>query len=239
MRSLLLLPALLVLVCASAPSIANEKARDAYADLIESIASDEMAAQEFEVQMAQAPEVWAKDPDFIELDQECPGFIEGYSTAIRPSLLKGHLDDYAWYRVQLNTLLRAELSPEEAAQGAQFFNSPLGRKLVTWAWANTSIENVTAEAIESPDGTVSSEAFDADREATRERLKEDYSFDDLAAIKEGLGEGFGPKLLELKPKINAITLEMYNREYSPEIEAEIEETSDRFIDAHITACDAN
>ncbi len=212
--------------------------KDAYTELVEAIASDENAMQAFEAEMARAAEEWGKQADFAEIENECPGFLEGFILAMRPSLRKGQLDDYGWYRAQLDTLVRAELTEAEAREGAAFFNSPLGRKLMGRVWEHNSYENSVAEAIADPEGDTSREAFEADRRATRDRLNNAFTPEEHAATKDALSGGFGRKLVLLQPRINSLMFEMYNRSYPPEIQAELDAVTDAFVESHFAACAA-
>lgn len=212
--------------------------RDPYTDLVMAIASDEIAVQALDAEMARAPEEWGKIPEFAELEADCPGFIQGYAVAMRAAYSKGHMQDYAWYRGKLDTLFRAELTEAEAEQGAAFYSSPLGIKLMRWVWANRSVDATIAEAMANPETDTSRQAYDADMQATRQQVRSDFTLAEQIEIKEALGSGFGPKLLMLQPRMNQLTFEMFNREFTPDVEAEIDQAADSFIDNHIAACEA-
>ena len=224
---------------AAAQEADQEQQIDAYTALVEAVASDEVATNALKIEMARVPEELGKIPEFIEIEAECPGLIAGYASAIQPHLLLGQLDDYRWYRSQLDPLFRAEFTEAEALEGAEFFESALGRKYMEWVWSNQSVENILEEAIEDPDADTSRAAFDADRATTLNQMNEALSAEDQAAVTLALSGEFGRKLLGLQPRLSAILFEMFNRDYPPEVEAKLDETTGVFIEDHLTACEEN
>lgn len=215
---------------------------DPHAALALAFTSKEIALLRFEQDMKISFSSGFKQiPELVEVDKDCPGYFLGLTKAMRPVMFEGHMEDNTWYQNQLEKLFRSRLSKQDAAGAAQFYSSDDGQNLLAQAIASMAGENTVAEIVENIDEErpLSAQAYAADQEATTERLLRSMSQEELVALGTRLqGEKWFPKFLALTSEIQALGLEMFNRDYSPEIEAKIDTAIEGFTDAHLGACEA-
>lgn len=217
-------------------------ADDPHRALALAVSSDEIAILRFEQDMKVSFETGIKQiPEMAQLDQDCPGFILGFGKVMRGPVYEGHMDDNIWYRGKLEELFRARLSKEDAAGAARFYGSEQGQNLLAQAIASMTAENTVAEVLEDidEDRPLSAEAYNADQVATASRLLKKLSPEEMASLNAALSQAkWFPKVMAIMPEVQALGLELFNRDYSPELNAKIEAVAENFTNEHLKACEA-
>lgn len=222
-------------------SIAEAQTADAYNLLAQAFTSDVIADLVFEKDLTESfRAVFASDPELQGLEADCPGFTKGYLMAARPILYKAHMSDYAWYRGELISLFQGQLSEQDAQGAAEFYGSALGQKLIGRAVAGQTFENSTREILEEEADTISAEAYEADKSASVSKVLETMTEAEIEELNGifGSAEWF-QAILALQPAIQSLTLEMTNRDLSPEDSREFDARTDAFTEQHLAACDAH
>lgn len=220
------------------PLAAETDAASGYAALVGVIASDEMKMATFERDMEEGfIAVFKQDEEIVELEQECPGFIDGMAAELRPLMLESHEEDYAWYRGELGKLFRGSLSDGEAQSAATFFASDIGQKFLMTAVSQGSAEHTISDIMENDDMSVSKSALERDKAATARRTIEALDPEVLTAFVTQMSQAeWYPALMKMQPRLNALNLEMANRETSAEFDAELEARAEGFTEKHFDAC---
>ncbi|MEM6477031.1 MAG: DUF2059 domain-containing protein [Pseudomonadota bacterium] len=230
---------LLSLLFASVPVASQAEEQDSYTQLVNAVASDAIAELVFQQDLVISfGEAFRSDPDVVEVETDCPGYVDGYVKAVRPTLRKAHDLDYVWYRAEMAKLYRAGLTPEEALGAAQFFGSDLGQRLLASAIAQSSGDNTVREALDDEGEDISTEAYNADKRATARNLLNALSAQERQEISVKMGGApWFPAFQRISKKVNALGLEMVNRELSAEHNAEVNVAIDTFLEAHFATCD--
>lgn len=220
------------------PLAAETDAASGHAALVEAVASDDMKNATFEHDMVQGfIAVLERDEEIVALEQECPGFINGMADELRPLIYESHEEDYAWYRGELGKLFLGGMSDGEARAAAAFFASDAGQQFLMTAVAQQQTDNTIADILENDDMTVSQEAYEKDKAATARRTIEALDPAVLKAFMEEMAQAdWFPAFLKMRPKIQALGLEMANRETSAEFDAELEARAEGFTEEHFNAC---
>ena len=234
------LSAVITLFAATIPAASHAQEPDPYTQLVNAVASDAIAELVFQQDMAVSfGDTFRSNEDIVEVESECPGYVDGYIKAIRPILRKAHDLDYVWYRAEMAKLFRAGLTAQEALGGAQFFGSDLGQRLLSSAIAQSSGENSVKEVLTNETGDISSESYNADKRKTVSNLLRALSEQEKQELSVKLGGApWFPAFQRVSPKVNLLGLEMVNRDLNAEHQAEFDAVSDTFVDAHFAACDA-
>ncbi|MEP0188857.1 MAG: hypothetical protein ABJP70_05765 [Erythrobacter sp.] len=230
-----------LLLVAGSPVLAEEAdAKDGYIQLANAVASDQVANLVFEKDMIDGFEaVLKEDTDVAALDTDCPGFIAGFTKAARPILYKSHMQDYAWYRGELSGLFRKTLSKEDAAGAAMFFTSEFGQKFLAQTIANQTFDNSIAEVLSSDTGEISEETYADDKTESVKNILSKLSESELQDLDATfrLASWF-PAFFAIQPQIQALSLELTNKDFNEEDGAEFDAVTDSFIDQHLETCDA-
>lgn len=211
---------------------------EAFRALVDALASEERLLAGFGDQAtALMLEEAKRDPEMLEMEKECPGALDLMGSASRPHLVTSHKRAVEQYRGKLFDLFSARLSPEHASGAAEFYRSDDGRFVIELAEQNESLENVLEDARNSESGSVSAEAFAADKKLTEERIR--------ARANNGRLSQIGWKLItspwfasfeKLKPDMHRLELELANDDFTPDEEAAFDKALDEALTAHFEAC---
>ena len=234
----LALSALVVPTAIAVPSIAIAQEQNGYSRLVEAVANDRFSGMIFERDMAVGFEgVLRQDADTKAIEDECPGYIKGMGDAVRPIMRISHDYDYAWYRVELEKLIRQDMTEAEASSAADLFGSELGQRFLGTAITNYSVDNSISDVLSNDDFSVSAESLESDRQETAQRLLRALDPEDLAAFSMQLmqSEWIGAFQI-LQPKINQLQLQLANRDFTPEHGAEFDKVVNGFVNDHLDKC---
>lgn len=211
---------------------------DPYADLVEALASTERLMSGYaDGAAAVMIEEARRDPEMLEMEEECPGALDLMGSASRPLLEKSHLRAVGEYRANLLALFRERLEPETAGGAAEFYRSDDGQFLIGLADENESIENTMAAVRDDPDGNVSREAFDADKKATAEALKSSEHKGRLQKIGWGLvtSPWFGD-MKKIRPEMQQLEFALLNDDFTAEEEAAFDHVLEKALTGHFEQC---
>lgn len=219
------------------PSAAQDT--DSYDHLARVLTSDAISDEVFRMNLVSGfVGVLRQDPNTAQLENECPGLIEGLTDAVEPIMLESHIEGYAWYRSELNALFRRELSESDAQGAADFWGSEFGQNVLISIAKQHSVENTVEEALETT-GPVSEEAYAADKAATVERVMENLNQQDLERFsREMAGADWFPAFQRIRGEVNALSLNLVNRDFTPSQGKQFDRAVDDFYEAHFASCDA-
>jgi hypothetical protein len=181
------------------------------------------------------PQAFARDPRFVQLEAVCPGLSAVTIAAAEPvfrriyeSLSSEHLD-------AMVGLFREKLTPQEAAQAAAFFVSPLGRRF-SKTHAEASATD-TASTENSSAREVSRAAFAEESAALAETAVSALSEQDVAAIGEIFTTtAWGRKYLEVEPDLMELTRQLQIAAPRDELGAEAKAAMSAAARTHFQQC---
>ena len=150
---------------------------------------------------------FALNPDIAQFEESNPGTIAALSEAARPIIAAMSKRINAAYRPRMISLLRSELTLEEAEDIADFYASPFGKKVIAANAANTQSANVMRAAVDQQEITTAD--VQADLVATGGAVLESLSQSELTELYREVAARPGlAKLTALLPKIAAVRAKM-------------------------------
>ncbi|MEZ5680458.1 MAG: hypothetical protein R3E14_04090 [Erythrobacter sp.] len=223
-------------LCVSAPAAAQEA--DPFTELVEALASTERLMSGYADGAAAAMiEEARRDPEMLEMEEECPGTLELMGSASRPMLEKSHLRAVGEYRANLLALFRDKLEPEIAGGAAEFYRSDDGQFVIRLAEENESVANTLAAVRENPEGDLSREAFEADKAASREALKSSEHKGRMQKIGWGLAtSSWFSDFRKIQPEMHELEFALLNDDFTPEEEAAFDHVLEKALTGHFEQC---
>lgn len=219
--------------------IAQEVSSDPHQQMVDVFANDSMRDRAFESIMKSAfGSIVETDPQLAALEMECPGFIDGLSSAMRPLMKRTHNEDHIEYRKDLLALLRSELTAEEAAGAAEFFASDLGQRFFDEVFANQNMDNVMREAMATGgEEDISASSLNKDNNTTAIRAMMSLEpVERRAIMNKFVTEDWGKAFSKMRPKMDALLTDPKYQQTTPEEDAEIEAVSVEFSTNHFEKC---
>lgn len=227
-----------IFTSATIPAQAQSSADDPYNYLVQTLAGDEMARRSFESEMEHAfVAVLRADAEFMELDAECPGALQGLVDVNRPIMWESHLDDFDWYRAELDRAFRNELSPEHAEGMANFFASELGQRFFDTIFQEQRFDRTIAKVMEDDGDKIDAETLLKDKTDTATRslmALEPVDRQELTHI--FATEEWAMSLIAIQPRLREIQLQLANREFTPDQDAQMDQRTEEFVTRHFDAC---
>ena len=157
-------------------------------------------------------------PQFVELERLRPGALDKIIDLVRPIMREQSDRVEAEYRPRMIALLRSGLSRAEAAEVAEFYASPLGRKVLAANAANMQSSSVVNAAVSG--GAVSTADVQADIRATENAVRDSFTQAELAQFYRELVARPGlAKLAPLVPRVAALRAEMESERLNDEEQA--------------------
>lgn len=220
----------------SSPLTAGEQS--AYGDLVDALAASDRLTSGFgDEAVAMMLEEARRDPEMVEMEEECSGTLDIMGLTARPHLEASHARAVAEYRTQLLDLFASTLTPGEARAAADFYTSEDGLFLIALADQNESVENVLSDIRGNEDGSASAAAFAADKKAMEDKIRESGDRTRLAKIGWSLmtADWFA-NFQKLKPRMHELELALVNDDFSPEEGADFDAALDKAFTTHFEAC---
>ena len=157
-------------------------------------------------------------PQFVELERLRPGALDKIIDLVRPIMREQSDRVEAEYRPRMIALLRSGLSRAEAAEVAEFYASPLGRKVLAANAANMQSSSVVNAAVSG--GAVSTADVQADIRATENAVRDSFTQAELAQFyREFVARPGLAKLAPLVPRVAALRAEMESERLNDEEQA--------------------
>lgn len=104
--------------------------------------------------------MYDESEEFRQMEAEAPGLFDAMMVAARPILQRYNARIVEETKPKLAALLAELVTPEEAANIASFYRSPMGKKLINAVKSNASFENRMRGIAERDDISASSVAQD-------------------------------------------------------------------------------
>ena len=211
-----------------------------YARLADALLSPQVREAGFEVTVRDLRTVMLRDPDIALTEKDCSGAVDSMVMAVRPFLAEYEAVESATIRREMIALFRETLNDEEADQLATFYQSENGQKLIAAINANLNFEQTITGSAEG------------DAEAPVVVKKSDLESDNRRAI-AGMLKSLSPEELqeigtqivkvpafarmqELNPKIQALRLDIANRNLIPGFDARMEKAIQEALLTKLDSC---
>jgi len=222
----LLLPALWALALAAQPAAAQSAApAEVTADPHERV-YDTLIAQGDDGPMIEAVLDWmvaqlASDPNIALLAKDNPGLLEALRSATRPIIVGYSRRVKREYRPRMVALLRSELTAAEASDVADFYASPIGRRLVAGISATYRPDSVLGTI--DDERRVTSTDIERDMDSASQATLRALSAAEVEELNREIeSRPAMAKLVPVVPKLAALRAEMEEEPLTAEEEAAIE-----------------
>jgi hypothetical protein len=157
-------------------------------------------------------------PQIAAVEERHPGTVATLLARARPIVLTHSDRVHAQYYPRMISLLRAELTIEEATDLVDFYTSPLGRRLLLASSVNTRADTVVGAAVE--DQSVTGADVQADLEATGRATLNSLSAAETAQLyREIAARPALAKLTPMMPKLAALRAQMESEPLSAQEQA--------------------
>ena len=222
----LLLPAFWVLTLAAQPAAAQGAApAEVTADPHERV-YDTLIANGDDGPMIEAVLDWmvaqlAADPNIALLAKDNPGLLDKLRSATRPIIVGYSRRVKGDYRPRMVALLRSELTAAEASDVADFYASPIGRRLVAGISASYRPDSVLGTIDE--ERRVTSADVEHDMDSASQAALRTLSAAEIEQLNREIeSRPAMAKLVPVIPKLTALRAEMEEEPLTAEEEAAIE-----------------
>ncbi|MBD3730526.1 MAG: hypothetical protein IE933_12555 [Sphingomonadales bacterium] len=231
-------PAMLSLAPAPLAAQAAPATGDAYDELLDLFTDPARADDTFKRMLFEAlPQALLANPDVAALEQRCPGATTAMMKAGEPNLHKSFLRDQQTYRSGLSTILHEELTPQQAAEMAEFFRDPKRRQVFELAFESNDFANLAASVAADPEGEISQEAIDADEAKAARTLRDRIGPADYADIDYAFRTApWYPALMRAMPRVNALRSQIDKAAPDPQEDAELEQLMTGALEVHLQLC---
>ncbi len=220
-----LLPALCALMVA-APAVNAQTgpaaaAADAYEQLYGSLEEGVDQGVVIDNMLAMLTDQLASDPDVAFLERTRPGSLAAMRAATRPIFLEYSERVRLLYRPRMIDVLRGGLTAEEAASAAEFYRTPIGRKLIEAMVASYRPAKVFDAAL--AEETVSSQDVESDIRGSAGLALASLTDDDFAELAREIGARPAlAKLSSLLPDLARLRAVMEEEPLTPDEERRLE-----------------
>lgn len=207
-----------------APALAPAPAPDdaAYLDVLAAINSSDTLERSIDTMAkTMAQQLAVSSPAMIEAEASYPGLSTAMAEAMKPVLIDHTRRLQAEYRPQMVAALREHLTPPQAVDVAEFFRSPLGRKLMSGMASSYEGKATMASAL--GDKNVTQEAIAADTRVSARRTLATFSEAELIELGQlAKRKPHLMKMKELGESLQPLRLEMENAPLSAEEEQRLD-----------------
>ena len=240
MRKLIALAAAVMLGTFSpAPSLAQAAPvpgeavqADAHELLYEAMCGGIDQDQMIEGQLRSVREVWEADANLLVAERQFPGLMDAMIDAARPIIRKISEQSHAEYRPKMIAAMKTVLNAEEAADAAEFYNSPIGRKLLGGIAANADARRTIEGYLDNQE--VAESDIRGDIRATSGKAVGALTDEELAALGEMATEKPAlMKLGELGEAIIPIRMEMERAAMTGELQTQMAAAVEAAAKQHI------
>lgn len=209
-----------------------------YQKLADALANDAMMDLNFRVLIDGAmTKQFMADENIAGLEIVCPGTITALMTAIEPPMYQLQVRGYSLYRQDLAALFAAELTQEDAALAAEFYNSDLGQKFVTSIVKSSTLDRSLASAMANEDSSVDNDALVTDVRTSVIRGMVAMSPAERAEITQILTTApWMASYRTLEPNIQALQLRLANTDFENDEEEQFTRLIETAVENHIESC---
>ncbi|WP_284126648.1 DUF2059 domain-containing protein [Parerythrobacter aestuarii] len=178
------------------------------------------------------------DPNIADLEQMCPGSLDALIDGGYPRLREGFLADQDRFRAEAAALFEARLSAEDAAEVASIYESPMGQRLVQKITNNSSIDFAMQQSLQDPEGDLTAETLQKDRDRTLRNTLRDLSPEEEAELGEMFSSSKGfLAFMVIGEELNALRARV-ELESANEDDPELEKAMEDALMAHLGDCPA-
>ena len=217
---------------------ANARAGSPYRELVDAFAGRDRLMDGFDrIVVSTLVSEAMRDPDLVEMDSECPGTIDLMAKVSAPVLREAHERAVDEYRRDLEMLFARGLTKEQAQEASEFYRSEDGQFMIGVAETYEVAEASLAEVRETEDGTISRDAFDQDKAATRDALRTSGHRQRLASIGFDLYTSDWFRTFDgLREEILTLELALSNSNLTNEEDAQLESLVEDQLTDHFERC---
>ncbi len=207
----------------------------AASELAEAIVPDSSIEEQVDSMLSQLfDQLFASDPDFIELEKDYPGLRLAISERVRPVLVKSAMKMMPLYRADLAKLYGDNLTTQELHDASIFFRSPEMLAFTASLRRNLKLSRTTASLIGERDVTQAD--VQGDIRSSASGVMTELSVQQRSKLVAFFSSPLGKKLTALNSQKLAINTKWFN--YStPEMEKEIEVAMTAGMIDHIAKTD--
>ena len=178
----------------------------------------------------------AANDDVKALEAEYPGLLKRIATDLRPvfvrythRMLPDYIERYA-------AVYAADFSAGELDDLYKLFASPAGQRLIASMMDNLSVDSTLQEVVADPDAETSLSAVSADHKRSAAAALKKVSDEDKQAFAVLVTKPYFPRMTRIGLKLRKLDQDMIN-EPDPALDAEIEATIKKSLEAHIAAAE--
>ena len=178
-----------------------------------------------------------RDPELVEMEAECPGALKLMASASMPVMTKSHGRAVDTYRAGLLALVSERMTAEQAAQAAEFYASEDGRFMIALAEESEVATRSLADIRANEDSSISREAYDADKAAQREALRNSEHRERIAEVGMKLAASdWFITFLGMREQMHALQFALNNDDFTPEEDAALEHVVEKAMTGHFESC---
>ena len=187
--------------------------------LAEALNSETLHDAAIEAVLRDMRTVMMRDPNMVLMERECEGIVDSLVAASSPVIVEYSEVERTVTIAEMKVLLEKELTADEAAQLAAFYESKSGQRVLAGVNANLNFEQSIAGSIPTdPDAPVRLDERDAESDSRRTvaGMLSGLSREELDEIgREILAIPAFGKFQALGPQISALRLDIANRDLVP------------------------
>lgn len=219
----------------AAPLVAQDDA-NAHQRLVDAIADPvRLMAKVDEAIDAEQRFQFEQDSEMQAIEAECSGSYALMVATIRPFAHELQARAIDEYRASLLELFTARLEADEARGAAEFYESDLGQALVRAADDNLVETRMVSEM--RREETVSREAFEADKQATKRAIIQRVDPAVLSQAAERLlNSPWFPDFRSIEPDIKRLQLAMVNTDFNADEQQRFDAALEDALIPHYEAC---
>lgn len=217
---------------AAPPVAAPAQQVSAHLDLVLAIQEGVDVDLTIENQLAVVRSMWGQDPNMVAAEATYPGLFDAMIAAARPVIMRQNLEVQKEFQPRFAAALAEKLSDAEARTIADFYRSPMGRKLMAAMSANMDSRASIEGFVET--GEVDMGDFKSDVDSSTAKTLSGLSQSDMEELgRLYMEEPALLKLTTLQPAMVPVRAEMEKAGATPERQQEIYSVIETAAQKHI------
>lgn len=215
---------------------------DPYAALYDVMVAPQNGSQVNARILAQARDALETDPNVRELELDCPGTTDVMFAVFTKYAPMYDEAEQAQKRIAITKLFRDNFTTEQAVAAAEFYGSPVGRKLLLAAVNNYTLSNTLTTVVKDVqaggEGAVSEKSYASDLKQSAMAGAATLSADDLAEIgRQVQGKEWFAAITKIRPQIYQMVVQIANSDFAPDVDKLVDRDLDAALDKHLMQCD--
>lgn len=219
------------------PAVASPEL-SAHRQLIAVMSPDSLHEAAFGNTVRQLRAFYMDSPDFVLLEKECPGLIDGMLKTAEPAMREYHFAEADMVRDLLLEIFTEHLTPEQAREGVELYGSPIGQKMILSAGQNQNLQSTMESAAENNGRSVDRAAFDRDNRATTSRILQTLTREEIEEFgNRAMQTQFIGAFQKLNPLIQQRKFQLLNSDALSDYEGRMQKAMESAMTDHLERCE--